>query len=104
MTLHSEMEGVLSISGALTFASVAANYLEAKSLLSDETTIVDLEAVASADSAGLALLLEWQAVARQRGARLKFINAPHDLMRLAVLSESTGLLGLTARPEPPENE
>ncbi len=94
----------MSVSGALTFDSVAERYLEAKSLLCNETTIVDLKSVVSADSAGLALLLEWQAVARQRGAGMKFINAPHDLMRLAVLSESTGLLGLISRPEPPENE
>ncbi len=104
MTLHAESEGVLNVSGALTFDSVAGNYLEAKSLLSDKTTIVDLKAVGSADSAGLALLLEWQAVATQRGAGLKFINAPHDLMRLAVLSESTGLLGLISRPEPPQKK
>ncbi len=104
MTVQAERAGVLSISGALTFDSVAARYLEAKSLLSDETTTVDLRAVSSTDSAGLALLLEWQAVARQRGTRLKFVNAPHDLMRLAALSESTDLLGLSSRPEVVENK
>ena len=96
--MRTEKASVINVSGPLTFESVAARYLEAKSLLSDEITIVDLEAVSSTDSAGLALLLEWQAAARQRGARLKFINAPVDLMRLAVLSESTGLLGLISRP------
>ena len=104
MISQAEKTGVINVSGPLTFASVAARYQEAKSLLSDEITIVDLGAVSSTDSAGLALLLEWQAAARQRGARLKFINAPVDLMRLAVLSESTGLLGLTSRPEPLANE
>ena len=104
MTVHTERDGVLSVSGALTFASVAALYHDAKSLLGDQTTIVDLQAVSSTDSAGLALLLEWQAGARQRGARLKFINAPDELMRLAVLSESTALLGLISRPEPVAND
>jgi len=88
---------MLSVSGTLTFDSVASVYSEAQSLLSSHTGVIDLAEVTLIDSAGLALLLEWQSAAKKRGCRLSFVNTPDDLLRLADLSESTGLLGLTAR-------
>ncbi len=88
----------MDVSGALTFDAVPAIYIEARTLLRDPINTVDLAAVTSVDSAGLALLLEWQANTQKRSTKLAFINAPTDLLRLAALSESTSLLGLRARP------
>ena len=98
MTLQANGENILEVSGALTFDSVPAVYLESQSRLSAQINTVDLAAVTAVDSAGLALLLEWQALARKRSSNLAFINAPSDLLRLAALSESTSLLRLMARP------
>ena len=45
-----------------------------------------------ADSSGLALLLEWQALARQQQRKLKISNAPDTLLSLARLCEADNLL------------
>ena len=86
------------MSGTLTFDSVPGIYIDSQSKLDERINTIDLAAVTSVDSAGLALLLEWQANARKRNSTLAIINAPSDLLRLAALSESTSLLGLVARP------
>ena len=87
----------LQVSGDLSLDSVARLYQESRTLLPGEIDAVDLNGVTRIDSAGLALLLEWQAVARKGGTVLSFIGAPADLLRLAALCESTSLLGLTSR-------
>lgn len=92
MSLQSNNDGSLSLSGALTFDTVAALYVQTSA--SSHSGNVDLSRVSSVDSAGLALLLEWQSSANKRNITLAFINAPSDLRRLAALSEANGLLGL----------
>ena len=98
MVLKAISDQILDVSGALTIDAVPGIYLESQSLINSKTGTIDLAGVTSVDSAGLALLLEWQAAAQGRGANLAFINAPSDLLRLAALSESSDLLGLKARP------
>jgi phospholipid transport system transporter-binding protein len=87
----------LEVSGDLTLDNVARLYQDSRKLLPGKVRTVDLGSVSRIDSAGLALLLEWQSAARQRGAELSFSGAPDDLLRLAALCDSTALLGLTAR-------
>ena len=79
MSLRTNGKDRLEVSGALTFETVPGLFQ---------------------DSAGLALLLEWQALAKNNGSSLAFAAAPSDLLRLAELSESKSLLGLTAREAP----
>jgi phospholipid transport system transporter-binding protein len=43
---------------------------------------IDLSGVTRADSAGLALLIEMQRLALVRGAKLRFLNAPAQLLDL----------------------
>jgi phospholipid transport system transporter-binding protein len=92
MTIQANNKGGLSLSGSLTFDSVAS--LFSQSIVSGHSGDIDLEAVDAVDSAGLALLLEWQASAKARGDSLNFVNAPSDLKRLAAMSEATDLLNL----------
>ena len=100
MSLQTDESGQLVLEGELTFDTVPEIYRQSVHLLStsDRLSSVDLSNVMRVDSAGLALLLEWQALARKRSSNLAFINAPSDLLRLAALSESTSLLRLMARP------
>lgn len=79
------------VEGELTFATVN-NWLT----LSDQWTqgggpiTVDLRAVTKADSAGLALLIEWQRRARNLKRQLVINNLPaklKDLIRVSGLSE-----------------
>ena len=92
-------DGSVSLSGPLTFGSVPALFrrLERDLAESGPVTTIDLEAVTGADSAGLALLLEWQARQHRRGKELHMRGAPDSLMRLAELCESLELLHLSGR-------
>jgi len=54
---------------------------------------INLEKVESADSSALALLLEWQAQARQAGADLHFDTPPRALKVIARLTGVAPLLG-----------
>jgi phospholipid transport system transporter-binding protein len=87
------------IAGDLTFDQVTGLYEQAASLLGPGNTIreIDLSEVSRVDSAGLALLLEWQAAARGRNTPLKITRAPADLLSLAQLCEAQELLQLAAR-------
>lgn len=53
---------------------------------------IDLAGVERADSAGLALLLEWMAQARQRGASIRFSGVPDSLLAIARTTEVEDLL------------
>lgn len=97
MNTSSDKDNVFSLHGTLTLDNVASTWKESRSLLHDGVNAVDLADVSRVDSAGLALLLEWQAQARLRKASLEFMNAPKDLLRLADLSEASDLLGLKPR-------
>ncbi len=54
---------------------------------------IDLSELQQVDSAGLALLLEWQAQARAAGRQIEFANPPESLRVLAELSQADTLLG-----------
>lgn len=53
---------------------------------------IDLSGVTSANSAGLALLLEWMDLARSRGIDIVYTNLPESLLRIAAFSNLTALL------------
>ncbi len=90
-------DGCARLSGELTFESVPALYLQAQGALPENVASVDLSGVSAADSAGLALLLEWQASRKRSSAGLTIANAPASLMSLASLCEATGLLDISGR-------
>ncbi|MDX1460247.1 MAG: STAS domain-containing protein [Xanthomonadales bacterium] len=95
-TAHTQ--NVLSLHGALTLENVTNTWQASRSILNDGIDTIDLSEVSNVDSAGLALLLEWQARANARDRRLRITGAPDDLLRLASLCEATELLGLDGRP------
>ena len=74
------------LSGDLTFATVAG-LVEAPDFgaLDGGVVTVDLAGVTRAESAGLALLLEWQRVAEQRGALISFISMPAQMRSMAAV-------------------
>jgi len=86
-------------SGPLTFASVPHLFEQVEQRLKGGATVtqIDLAGVGPVDSAGLALLLEWQSRQRQRGLSLAVHNAPDALLRLARLAEADDLLSLSGR-------
>jgi phospholipid transport system transporter-binding protein len=92
-------DGRASLSGPLTFETAARLFraLEQDPSRAPQIGQIDLAGVSTIDSAGLALLLEWQSRARSRGGPLEVLNAPDSLLRLARLCEAADLLNISGR-------
>jgi phospholipid transport system transporter-binding protein len=92
-------DGRASLTGPLTFETVARLFrtLEKGPPGAAQIGQVDLAGVSAIDSAGLALLLEWQSRAQSLGGRLAVHNAPENLLRLARLCEAVDLLDISGR-------
>jgi phospholipid transport system transporter-binding protein len=90
-------DGCARLAGELTFEAVPALYAQSQDTLPKQLTTVDLSGITSADSAGLALLLEWQASRKGRSGPLTFTHAPSSLMSLASLCEATEMLNISGR-------
>lgn len=83
------------ISGVLDFDSVPAIFSESLARFgTGDNIVLDLSGVTRANSAGLALLLEWRRLAREPGRSLSIRNAPAALRNLARISELETLLML----------
>jgi phospholipid transport system transporter-binding protein len=86
-------DGRYLLEGALDFTTVSRLGVAARPLFKRGAVIeIDLARVTSANSAGLALLLDWLDVAGAREARLTYRNLPDSLMRIAAVSNLNALL------------
>ena len=85
--------GQILVRGRLDFTTVAEALDAGQKIFSAYRQIhIDLENVDSADSAGLALLLEWSIWAKMEKKILVYDNVPKDLMAIAQISEVDQLL------------
>ena len=87
--------GRLAAQGPLTFATARAARLAGLAALQGagaQSLQIDCAGVTMADSAGLAVLLDWLAAAKLGGHSLKFTGLPQDLTALARISELEPLL------------
>jgi ABC-type transporter Mla MlaB component len=98
-SLEISPDGDARITGPLTFDTCAALHGTMEKRLRDGAVLrrVDLGEVSNVDSAGLALLLEWQAQHSAVGNCLVIHSAPSSLQRLATLCNAMPLLGLAGR-------
>jgi phospholipid transport system transporter-binding protein len=91
--------GRVVVTGELTFAS-ARDARQLGLLVLDssraERIVVDCSAVTRADSAGLAVLLDWLAWGRRKSRAVSLMNLPAALIAIARISEVDGLLTATA--------
>ena len=91
--LESVAPGRYRVKGALSFATVAGLLETSKKNFDGTPAIeIDLSAVEHADSAGLALLIEWLRLARQAGKTLSYANLPAQLLAIARMSDVDDLL------------
>lgn len=87
--------GHVTVTGELTFATarearqVGVLVLESSRA---ERIIVDCKGVTRADSAGLAVLLDWLAWGRRRSRAVSLTNLPPSLVAIARISEVDELL------------
>jgi len=86
-------EGRARVDGPMDFDSVSPLLIAGEALLKRRGRLaIDLSGVTSANSAGLALLLEWLDLARARQVELSYLNLPDSLARIAELSNLQSLL------------
>lgn len=78
----------VTVSGELSFASAPVLLEQGAALLAGHGGRIrlDLGGVTRADSAGLALLIEWLRIARRRQLAIEFRNIPPQLLAIARVS------------------
>jgi len=94
--------GRVTVTGELTFASARdARQLGVLVLEGSraERIVIDCSGVKRADSAGLAVLLDWLAWGRRKTRPISLENLPASLVAIAKISEVDGLLTATAQPD-----
>ncbi|MEY4358042.1 MAG: hypothetical protein RL469_1368 [Pseudomonadota bacterium] len=80
---HARLGGELSFATAADALLAGSRWLTAGS----GAAAVDCRSLQRADSAGLAVLLEWLAVAARAQRTVSFVNLPESLRQLAAISE-----------------
>ena len=79
--------GNYAVEGDLTFASIDTQTAKSCKFLQGMDNIrIDLTKVKAADSAGLALMIEWIRLSRLSRIRLSFTHIPEQLLAIAKLS------------------
>jgi phospholipid transport system transporter-binding protein len=104
LTISKEKPGCFIVDGDLTFSAMDKNTVTQFSFLSGHKEItIDMGGVGNADSAGLALMLEWIKYSRSRKIALRFRNIPQQLLNLAKLSGIDKLSYFTSVNPSPAN-
>ena len=89
-------DGIWLLQGELGFMSVPSVLHHAGvNMLGKEQITVDLKGVDRADSAGLALLVEWLRESEIAGNRIEFVNVPAQLLSIARVCGLEEILSLS---------
>ena len=92
-----DSDGTVRISGRLELDTVPALAVQGSTLFSGRTAVtIDLAAVERSESAGLALLLEWQRTALAAGCAVTYRNVPASLRSIATACGVDAVLALDA--------
>lgn len=87
--------GRFQVTGEMIFATVPALAARSGALFADAGEVtIDLGAVERADSAGLALLVEWLRQARSADRALRFSRVPEQMLAIARVSGLEAVLPL----------
>jgi phospholipid transport system transporter-binding protein len=87
MSIVIQNSGHVIVDGDMTFSSIEKKISSAFDFLTRTKQVtVDLSGVGNADSAGLALLIEWIKYARSKRVQLRIKNVPNQILNLAKLS------------------
>lgn len=93
-SLVADDTGAVRLRGELTFATVPQLHPDGRRVIEQCTSglEMDLSGVTRADSAGLALLVDWLAYAGTRQCALRYAHLPASIEALAGLSDVSALL------------
>jgi phospholipid transport system transporter-binding protein len=85
--------GRLEAQGAMSYDSAAQALMAGLDLIPrGQRCTIDLSKVTEADSAGLAVLVEWLATARKRGTTVHYEGIPAQILAVARISDLDELL------------
>ena len=93
--LAAAADGKFVAQGPLTFATARAAREEGLRTLANDSggaSEVDCSGITQADSAGLAVLLDWLAAAKRAGHKLRYVRLPEAMVALGRISEVEELL------------
>lgn len=91
--LHDLGEGHFTLNGEMTFETAERILMASEEPFEQHTRIeVDLSGVTNADSAGLALLLEWITWANHTVREIRFLSMPERILAIARTTEVERLL------------
>ena len=86
-------EGLFALSGEMTFETAERILVASEGPFEQHTRIeVDLAGITKADSAGLALLLEWITWANHTVREIRFLSMPERILAIARTTEVEQLL------------
>jgi phospholipid transport system transporter-binding protein len=86
--IDKEEDSRFRVSGDMTFATTRKLLADSKALFETTKNVnLNLADVDHADSAGLALLLEWIAVAKQMGGEISIEGMPESLLAIAKMCQ-----------------
>lgn len=93
-TANARVEGArVALDGTLDFDTARDVLARTRPVIeAHAASTIDLAGVVRSNSAGLALIVEWLAVARRAGHAVSFANVPDGLRQLARVCEVDGLL------------
>jgi phospholipid transport system transporter-binding protein len=95
--------GQVEVRGALTFATAKHARAAGRRLIEvggNSPLEMDCSGVTESDSAGLAVLLDWLALAKRHGRRITFKALPAPIRAVAELSSVTKFLESTSYDDP----
>ncbi len=89
-------DGHVAITGSLTFQTVPDFFTRSGEWFRETNgpLVIDLAGVTLADSAGVALLLEWTRMARASGREIRFTNTPAQVRTQLEVNGLTQALGV----------
>ena len=88
--------GRFRLKGELNFTTVPAVWRAGMVAFAEADKIeLDLQGIQRSDSAGLALLIEWQRQAKQAGKPVTYLNMPAQMLAIARASSLDQILPLS---------
>ncbi len=94
--LKKNNEQQYELSGELSFQSVPGlSGVFMPLVQGNDQLVIRLDQVSRADSAGVAMLLEWLRLAREHGKSLQFLDIPEQMLAIVRVSGLDGILPLS---------
>lgn len=98
MSIHVQSaDGVMAVSGEIGFENAGATLeLGREAIAATSELRIDLAGLTRSNSAGLAVMIEWLAIARRQGHTVTFSGIPEGLHQLAQVCQVDGMLPTAA--------